>query len=116
MRQPRRPSEQVSHVAFQAKLNRVARRARAAAPVRLDAKSIEDIAQALACLVGALGPASAPRRALVDAIAIAQHLSVEPKWVREHASELGGQKLTDGPRGRWRFDPEVAAARFRSRA
>ncbi len=40
---------------------------------------------------------------LVDAAAVAKHLSVERGWVYEHAGELGAIRLGSGPRARLRF-------------
>lgn len=41
---------------------------------------------------------------LVDAVELAQWLSVDRGWVYEHASELGALRLGSGPRARLRFD------------
>jgi hypothetical protein len=35
----------------------------------------------------------------------AERLGFSPEYVREHAVELGGVKMGDGPKARWRFDP-----------
>jgi hypothetical protein len=52
---------------------------------------------------------------LLDAASVAELLSVSRDYVYSHAAELGGEKLGDGPRPRWRFDPaRVAAARSES--
>jgi hypothetical protein len=39
----------------------------------------------------------------VDADTVARYLSVERDWVYSRALELGGRRLTDGPKARWRF-------------
>jgi hypothetical protein len=36
---------------------------------------------------------------------VAKRLGFTPEYVREHAAELGGRKMGDGPKARWRFDP-----------
>jgi len=41
---------------------------------------------------------------LVDAQTVADALGVDRGWIYEHARELGGQKIGNGERGRWRFD------------
>jgi hypothetical protein len=87
----------------------------ATAVVRLAPESVEEVARAVVRLLAEQGPVSSSAT-LVDARELARHLSVEPKWVREHATELGGEKLSDGPRARWRFDPAVATERFRAGA
>jgi hypothetical protein len=35
----------------------------------------------------------------------AELLGFSPEYVRDHAAELGGEKLTDSPKAQWRFDP-----------
>ncbi|HKZ14407.1 MAG TPA: hypothetical protein VJL81_11225 [Solirubrobacterales bacterium] len=35
----------------------------------------------------------------------AARLGFSTEYVRDHAAELGGVKLTDGPKAPWRFDP-----------
>lgn len=35
----------------------------------------------------------------------AKRLGVSADFVRDHALELGGTKLTDSPKAEWRFDP-----------
>jgi hypothetical protein len=34
----------------------------------------------------------------------AERLGFSPEYVRDHAVELGGVKLTDSPKAEWRFD------------
>src|SRR4051794_40266367 len=50
---------------------------------------------------------------LVDAATIAHHLRVRREWVYDHADELGGQRLGDGPRPRLRFDLDEAVEHYR---
>jgi hypothetical protein len=48
---------------------------------------------------------------MVDANELARLLSVTPRWVREHAALLGGERLPgSGEAPRWRFDPARARA------
>lgn len=42
---------------------------------------------------------------LIDAAAVAKCLGVSREHVYEHAEELGGQKIGNGPKSHWRFDP-----------
>jgi hypothetical protein len=45
---------------------------------------------------------------LVSAAEVARELGMSRAYVYEHASELGAQRLGDGPRARLRFDLEAA--------
>lgn len=38
---------------------------------------------------------------------VARMLSVSEQWVRDHAGELGGMKLSDSPRSPLRFDERL---------
>lgn len=53
---------------------------------------------------------------LIDTTAAAKRLGVGTEYVREHARELGGRKLGDGPKARWRFDPAKLEASSPSQA
>jgi hypothetical protein len=59
-------------------------------------------------------PASAP--CLVNASTVAEAIGMSAPWVREHAAELGGQRMGDGPRPRLRFDLEKARAAWAARS
>ena len=48
--------------------------------------------------------------ALVTAQAVADALGVDRSTVYEHAALLGGRKIGNGERGRWRFDLGTALA------
>lgn len=50
----------------------------------------------------------APERKLVDAQTIAAALGISRDTVYDNAAQLGGVKIGDGPRPRWRFDLETA--------
>jgi hypothetical protein len=75
----------------------------------LSAEAIEQLAQRVAELVADRVAAGPP---LVDAEALARFLNVERSWVYEHAAELGGVRLGDGPRARLRFDVGDAKRRL----
>ncbi len=62
----------------------------------------------LRAAVEALSPSSRPGR-LVNAATLAAALGVSSRWVYAHADELGGVRLGDSERPRWRFD--LGAAR-----
>lgn len=66
-------------------------------------------------LADRLAPAG-PTVGLVDAKTLAQLLGVSADFVRDHAVELGGQKLTAAAKAPWRFDVDAARARMASRA
>ena len=51
-------------------------------------------------------------RQLVDAHTLATMLGTSRECVYRHATELGGQRIGSGPRGRLRFDPTVALERW----
>jgi len=53
---------------------------------------------------------------LVDAATLAGILNVSRDTIYQHATELGGQRIGDGPRGRFRFDPKVALERWNYQA
>ena len=47
-------------------------------------------------------------RRLVSAQVLAKMFDLDPRWVRAHGHKLGGRRMGDGPRARWRFDPVEA--------
>lgn len=47
----------------------------------------------------------------VDPRTVARALGVSRDWVYSHAEELGGWRLGNGDRGRWRFTLDVAIER-----
>lgn len=51
----------------------------------------------------------------VDARRVGELYDVSAEWVRDHAVELGGIRLGDGPRGPWRFDLERVAGAMSAR-
>jgi hypothetical protein len=53
---------------------------------------------------------------LVDAATVAHALGVTRGCVYDHAAELGGERIGNGPRGRLRFDLDQALATWTSRS
>jgi hypothetical protein len=96
-----------------------ARVRRAAADLTPDA--IEQIAHRVAELLRQEppdGPVASPAGVsaqLLDARQLARQLGLTRAWVYEHANELGAITLSDGPRPRLRFDPEIAAQALQAR-
>jgi hypothetical protein len=77
--------------------------------VRLDPGEAERIAALVVEAVRREPPAR-----YIDATATARMLSVERKWVYEHAEELGAIRL-GGPHGRLRFDRRAVCERMARR-
>ena len=73
---------------------------------RLDPRDVEVIAERVAELVLAELEPRRPR-SLMDANEVAAFLSVDPEWVRDHASVLGGVRLGNGAKPRLRFRLEA---------
>lgn len=46
-----------------------------------------------------------PTETLLDAAAVAKRLGISRETVYARAVELGGQKIGNGPKAPWRFDP-----------
>ena len=113
---PRRPD---SPAPSPSTIGRLARVRRAAA--ELTPQAIEQIAQRVAQLLrhelqpaeatdeptGVLNPPEV-KPPLVDAATVAVALGVSRIFVYDHAYELGGRRLGNGPRGRLRFDLDEA--------
>ncbi len=74
---------------------------------RVPGSMVEQVAHRVAELVAA--QRHEPFR-LVDTETVARMLAVSEEWVRNHAVELGGMRVGDGPRSPLRFD----AARVRA--
>jgi hypothetical protein len=78
-----------------------------------DARFAELVAQRCAELVLNGLTAGATRASQrVDAKTVAEALGVNRDFVYDHATELGGRRLGDGPRARWRFDLNEALEGF----
>jgi hypothetical protein len=73
----------------------------------LTAEQVEQIAERVAELLSA-NATPAQAGGLVDAQTVADALGMSRDTVYEHAAELGGRRIGDGERPRWRFDLEQA--------
>jgi hypothetical protein len=73
------------------------------------------VAERLAGRVCGVLPVGAATRRLVDANELAAILNVTPATVREHAADLGGVRIGDGARPRWRFDADLALTAWTAR-
>jgi hypothetical protein len=115
---PRRPDAQGPKMDTGGRLARMRRAAAEITP-----QAIEQIAQRVAQLVRhELQPADATdepttipsphevKPPLVDAATVAVALGVSRYFVYEHAEQLGGRRIGNGPRGRLRFDLDEARA------
>lgn len=79
--------------------------------VRLPADQLAELADLVAERLAA-APAAPPRDQLVSAAVVADAIGMTAPWVREHAAELGGRRMGDGPRPRWRFELQRAVDAF----
>lgn len=66
----------------------------------LDVDQVADLREQLSVPV----PENLRNGILVDTAEAATIVGMSPEWVREHGAELGGVKMGDGPKARWRFD------------
>jgi hypothetical protein len=98
-------------------IGRLARARSAVAEMPPDA--IEQIAQRVAQLLHheppAIndGPTKLPE--LIDAGQLARRFGLTRTWVYENSARLGAIEISDGPRPRLRFDPQVAAQALQPR-
>lgn len=74
------------------------------------AEIVEQVRRMLATQAGGAVPQA------VDAATLAEHLGVTRGFVYEHADELGGVRLGDGPRARLRFDLDRALEAWNARS
>jgi hypothetical protein len=70
---------------------------------QVDADLIEAIARRVAELIAEPAPAELPE--LIDAAEVARRLGIHRGTVYRHPRRYGGEKISDGPKGRRRFDP-----------
>lgn len=84
------------------------------APARLHPADLEELAARIVERLGTAAPAAVETPRLVDAASLAERLGVSPAWVRDHAEELGVQRLGTGPRPRLRFDLDQAVKAYAS--
>ncbi len=71
---------------------------------RVDADLIEAIARRVADLIGEPVPPTEPAER-IDAAEVARRLGIHRDTVYRNPRRFGGKKISDGPKGRWRFDP-----------
>lgn len=71
---------------------------------------LDQLADAIAERVLAGLNGAKPASSLVDAATLAAELGTSPRFVYEHADELGAMRLGSGPKARLRFDLEAARA------
>jgi hypothetical protein len=74
--------------------------------VDLTPQAVEQVAQRVTQLLAARSSQERPE--LLTAGELARELRVERPWVYKHRHLLGGERIGDGPKGRWLFDPEIA--------
>lgn len=78
--------------------------------VDLSAQAVEQVAQRIAQLLGHVDAHQQPE--LLTAGELARRLRVERPWIYKHRHMLGGERIGDGPKAPWRFDPEDAKRRL----
>jgi hypothetical protein len=66
---------------------------------------VEAIASRLAEMLGMRGQSEPKPDEALSVKEVAQRLGVRPQYVYANAERLGGYRLGDGPKARWRFDP-----------
>lgn len=76
------------------------------------ALSDADVEAIAARVADLLGERSGADRSLVSPATLARLLDLSAEWVRDHGVELGGVRMGDGPKARWRFDPVEARERL----
>jgi hypothetical protein len=74
------------------------------------AQIVEQVRVMLARPTSAIGPQ------VIDAAMLAERLGVSRWFIYEHADELGGVRLGDGPRARLRFDLDQALEAWNARS
>lgn len=79
---------------------------------RLHEKDVQRVAAAVVAQLREAGLVAPAVTELVTAAEVGRRLGLTADYVRRHAVQLGGVKVGDGPRARWRFQPEDAAARL----
>jgi hypothetical protein len=84
-------------------------RGRSPVSVHLDAASVEAVARRVVELLDMRERLAGARWG--DAHAVAAIVGRSAEWVRDHARELGGKPVGNGPRPRWTFDLEAARER-----
>jgi hypothetical protein len=70
----------------------------------VDADLIEAIARRVVDLIREPAPSAQPAER-IDAAEVARRLGIHRATVYRDPRRFGGEKISDGPKGRWRFDP-----------
>jgi len=81
----------------------------------LTARDIEAIAEATALRLSEIVTAGATTFGLVDARQLARELGVSLDYVYAHVEELGGMRLSSGPKAHIRFDLDRARRALEAR-
>ena len=79
--------------------------------MRLDEADREAIARRVVALLREEQLVASAAREMIDATEVARRFGVTADWVRRNARRIGGVRLGDGPRARWRFDAAEVSAR-----
>jgi hypothetical protein len=79
--------------------------------IELSAEQLDDLAAAVSARLQ-----QAPTVTLVDAQTVADALGLSRDTIYSHAAELGGKRVGDGERPRWRFDLDRALAAWNDRS
>src|SRR4051794_22071389 len=80
---------------------------------RLAPEDVEAVARRVVELLAE--HAVTPQVGMVDTAAVARLVGMSEQWARDHAAELGGVRVGDGPRGELRFDLAVVRDRIAMR-
>jgi hypothetical protein len=80
----------------------------------LTPQAVEQVAARVVALLGDREPQQAPEH--LTAGELAHELRVERPWVYRHGHLLGGWRIGDGPKARWRFDRQTAVEARRRQA
>ncbi|HWY18931.1 MAG TPA: hypothetical protein VNY27_09515 [Solirubrobacteraceae bacterium] len=77
--------------------------------VDLTPQAIEQVADRIAQLLAYQQQQQAKEaERLISAGELALHLGVARPWIYKHRHLLGGQRIGEGPKAPWRFDPHTA--------
>ena len=79
----------------------------------LTPQAVEQVAARVLQLLGDRDLRRAPE--YMTACELAHELRVERPWVYRHRQLLGGWRIGDGPKARWRFDRQTAVEAMRHR-
>lgn len=80
--------------------------------VRLHDDQLAELADLVVERLRSDAVAAPDRTGFVAAKVVADTIGMSADWVREHAEDLGGRRMGNGPKSRWRFDLAEAVSRF----